>query len=263
MSFFDRQGIPEALLRSRDQQRNSRHDQNENNDDNHTDIDAGYSDDDEDNRSRSSVNDGFEDDLLALRNYLFISVNIDGTTFKIHGLVQLAMREWLKASKQQERWKQQFIKNLDAELPTGEYENWVRCQALFPHAQSAVAQQPDEHDALRDWASILYKAAWYAWQMGKDVEAEKMSVQAIKVRKKILGREHNDTLSSMAMVGLAYKLRGQWDAAKELEVQVMEISKKKLGADHLDTLTSINNLAFTWKGTGKETKAVRLMEECV
>jgi hypothetical protein len=99
--------------------------------------------------------------------------------------------------------------------------------------------------------------------MGKDVEAEKMSVQAIKVRKKILGREHNDTLSSMAMVGLAYKLRGQWDAAKELEVQVMEMSKKKLGADHLDTLTSINNLAFTWKGTGKETKAVRLMEECV
>jgi hypothetical protein len=159
MSFFDRQGIPEALLRSRDQQRNSRHDQNENNDDNHTDIDAGYSDDDEDNGSRSSVNDGFEDDLLALRNYLFISVNMDGTTFEMHGLVQLAMREWLKASKQQERWKQQFIKNLDAELPTGEYENWVRCQALFPHAQSAVAQQPDEHDALRDWASILYKAA--------------------------------------------------------------------------------------------------------
>jgi hypothetical protein len=25
----------------------------------------------------------------------------------------------------------------------------------------------------------------------------------------------------------------------------------------------MNNLAFTWKGTGKETEAVRLMEECV
>jgi hypothetical protein len=87
MSFFDRQGIPEALLRSRDEQRDSRHDQKENNDDNHTDIDTGYSDDDEDNGSRSSVNDRFEDDLLALRNYSFISVNIDGTTFEMHGLV--------------------------------------------------------------------------------------------------------------------------------------------------------------------------------
>jgi hypothetical protein len=25
----------------------------------------------------------------------------------------------------------------------------------------------------------------------------------------------------------------------------------------------MNNLAFTWKGTGRETEAVRLMEECV
>jgi hypothetical protein len=93
MSFFDRQGIPEALLRSRDEQRNSRHDQKEHNNDNHTNIDASYSDNDEDNGSRSSVNNGFEDDLLALRNYLFISVNMDGTTFEIHGLVQLATRE--------------------------------------------------------------------------------------------------------------------------------------------------------------------------
>ena len=46
-------------------------------------------------------------------------------------------------------------------------------------------------------------------------------------------------------------------------MQVIETRKKKLGANHLDTLTSINNLAFTWKGTGKETEAVRPMEECV
>jgi hypothetical protein len=43
----------------------------------------------------------------------------------------------------------------------------------------------------------------------------------------------------------------------------METSKKKLGADHPYTLTSMANLAFTWKGTGRETEAVRLMEECV
>jgi hypothetical protein len=43
----------------------------------------------------------------------------------------------------------------------------------------------------------------------------------------------------------------------------METSKTKLGADHPSTLTSMNNLAFTWKGTGKETEAVRLIEECV
>jgi hypothetical protein len=30
---------------------------------------------------------------------------MDGITFEIHGLVQLATREWLKANKEQERWK--------------------------------------------------------------------------------------------------------------------------------------------------------------
>jgi hypothetical protein len=43
----------------------------------------------------------------------------------------------------------------------------------------------------------------------------------------------------------------------------METRKKKLGADHPSTLTNMNNLAFTWKGTGKETEVIRLMEECV
>jgi hypothetical protein len=209
------------------------------------------------------VSDGFEDDSLALRNYLFISINTDGTTFEMHGLVQLATRTWLEAHGQQERWKQQFVKNLYAEFPTGEYENWVRCQALFPHAQSAAAQLPEQQDSLRDWASILCKAAWYAWRMGNGVEAEKMSVQAMKVRKRILGRDHYDTLYSMVMVGLAYMLRGLWDDAEELQMQVMETSKKKLGADHPSTLTSMNNLAFTWKETGRETGAISLMEECV
>ena len=60
----------------------------------------------------------------------------------MHGLVQLATRKWLEAHGQIEKWRRQFLKHLDAELPTGEYENWERCQALFPHAQSAAAQRP-------------------------------------------------------------------------------------------------------------------------
>ena len=55
----------------------------------------------------------------------------------------------------------------------------------------------------------------------------------------------------MAMTGLAYKLRGRWDAAEELFVQVMETRKKKLGADHPDTLTSMANLASTYRNQGR------------
>lgn len=152
MSFFDRQGIPDTLLQNRSQQTETAIV-------NCVDTDTGYSDDDEDGTSKSSVSDGFEEDVSILRNYSFISVNTNGTSFEIHGLVQLAMRKWLEAHGQIERWKRQFIKNLDAELPTGEYENWEKCQALFPHAQSAAVQKPKEQDSLLDWTSVLYNTA--------------------------------------------------------------------------------------------------------
>ena len=252
MSFFDRQGIPEALLRIRSERKDSGQDQMQS---------ADYSNDDEDDSPKSSVSDGFEDDIFTLRSYSFISINTDGTTFEMHRLVQLATREWLKAHKQQERWKEQFIKNLSTELPTGEYKNWVKCQTLYPHALSAVLQQPEEEDSLRDWASILHKAAWYAWSMGKGVEAEKMSIQALKVRKKIFGREHKDTLSSMGMVGLVYKLRSNYDAAELLDRETLQLKEKVLGKEHPDTLTSMSNLAVLLESQGKYDAAEPLYRE--
>lgn len=180
----------------------------------------------------------------------------------MHGLVQLATRKWLKVHDRLEQWKQRFVSNLCAAFPTGDYENWAVCQALFPHAKSAAAQRPEREDLLRDWASLLYKAAWYAWQIGNGVEAESMLLYLMRTRKKILGQDHKDTLWSMVMVGHAYHLRGRWDAAEELFVQVMETRKKKLGADHPSTLTSMNNLAFTLKGQRLINKAISLMEDC-
>ena len=54
-------------------------------------------------------------------------------------------------------------------------------------------------------------------EKGDGVEAEKMSVKAMKARRMIHGREHEDTLSSMGMVGLAYSFNGRWEEAKEME----------------------------------------------
>jgi hypothetical protein len=153
MSFFGRQGIPEDLVRR-----------------GRADVGDEKSND-EDSTSESISDDGFEDNILTLRNYSFISANADKTTFEIHRLVQLATRTWLSAHAQLERWKQQFIKNLCAEFPIGEFENWDKCQSLFPHAKSAVAHRPEEKDSLREWASLLYKAAWYAYRRGNAGDA--------------------------------------------------------------------------------------------
>ena len=243
MSFFDPHEIPEALVRTIEIEQNRK---------NAGKAGLNYErDNDEDSISDSIENDGFEDDILILKNYSFISVNTDKTTFKMHGLVQLAMREWLGTRGQLERSKQQFIKNLSVEFPTGEYKNWEKCQSLFPHAKSAVAQQPDNKTSLEEWASLLYKAAWYAWSRGNVTDAEKMSIMAMKTRRKLFGQEHEETLRSMTMVGLTYNLGGRWQEAVELHVQVMEMSKMVLGAEHPHTLKSMGNVASTYWSLGQ------------
>ncbi|KAH9208514.1 hypothetical protein DL95DRAFT_479896 [Leptodontidium sp. 2 PMI_412] len=67
----------------------------------------------------------------------------------------------------------------------------------------------------------------------------------------------------MANLASTYRGQGRWDASEELQVQVLEARTRNLCADHPDTLTSMNNLELTWKRSGKETEAVRLMEDYV
>jgi Flp pilus assembly protein TadD len=240
MSFFDRQGIPEKLLRAQPGEEPAQQEQDERGSER-------QAWEDEDSTSQSSAgDDGFEGDVQTLRDYSFISANTDGASFEMHRLVQLATRKWLRVHYELEQWKQRFINNLCAAFPMGDYENWAVCKGLFAHAKSAAEQRPEREDSLREWASLLYKAAWYALRTGSWVEAEAMSLQSVKTRKKILGPEHQETLRSMAMVGEAYRIRGRWKEAEALFVQVMEIRKTKLGADHPYTLISMANLASTY-----------------
>jgi hypothetical protein len=176
----------------------------------------------------------------------------------MHALVQLATRIWLAANSKLEQWKQLFVRNLCAQFPTGAYENWAACQALFAHAKSAIGHQPEAESSLAEWATLLYRAAWYAWMKGSIADAKTLAIKSMGARKKVLGQEHEDTLWSIALVGLAYHLGGRWDDAEKLFVQVMETRKTKLGADHPSTLTSMANLASTYWNQGRWDDAEKL-----
>jgi hypothetical protein len=200
MSFFDRQGIPESLLQRRPTPYYGQAAQKEKGG---GDIDSGS----EDSTSQSDADDSeFEEDVTVLRNFCFISVDTTGKSFEMHALVQLAMRKWLETNSKLEGWKQQFVSNLHAAFPTGQYENWAACQALYAHAKAALAQQPKDESSIAEWATVLYRAAWFAERIGNIADAEILATKAMKARKKVLGQENEDTLWSVAMVGLAYKL---------------------------------------------------------
>ncbi|KAJ5706306.1 hypothetical protein N7536_001995 [Penicillium majusculum] len=84
MSFFDRQGIPESLIRHQPKA-------------NDTSISELLSDSSDGESSESDIGPDLKDDLTTLRDYSLISVSKDGTLFTIHRLVQLSTRAWLKS----------------------------------------------------------------------------------------------------------------------------------------------------------------------
>ena len=94
-------------------------------------------------------------------------------------------------------------------------------------------------------------------------EAEELEVRVLNGRKKVLGPEHPDTLSSMANLAIMYDDLNRLDEAEELEVRVLNGRKQVLGAEHPDTLWSMEDLARTWKKQDNLKNAISLMSDAV
>ena len=61
------------------------------------------------------------------------------------------------------------------------------------------------------------------WNQGRWNEAEKLQVQVMDMRKKLLGEEHPLTLTSMANLASTYQNQGRWNEAEKLELEVMKL----------------------------------------
>jgi hypothetical protein len=96
MSLFNREAIPDHLLRGRY-------------------VEA-----------KDSQTD-FEDDIVTLRAYSLIGVDVSGKLFDMHGLVQLSTRRWLEMHAQLQGWQERYINILGAAFPTGNYATWITC----------------------------------------------------------------------------------------------------------------------------------------
>jgi tetratricopeptide (TPR) repeat protein len=224
MSLFDRQGIPESLLGGRYQ---------------------------EDNDASPT----FEDDLNTLTSFSLVATDIDGRRFEMHRLVQFSTRKWLELQGELEGWREKYARLMDDSYPVGRYENWRVCQALFPHAQATVACRPTGGSALEAWASVLFKAAWYADDMGNYNVAQEMGRDALEARETTLGAEHPDTLASVSNLGSVLERQGKYDEAEAMHRRALEGYEKVLGPEHPDTLTSVSQLGSVLERQGKYDEA--------
>lgn len=244
MSFFDRQGIPEDLLRVRDAQGDTGTQRKQEENDAES-VDS-------DNTSQSSEGDDeFEDDVVTLRNFCFISVETGGTSFEMHALVQLATRNWLKVHNELKRWQKESLQIIAKRFPTGEYETWAECQMLLPHAKMVIQYIVKDKEATQHRATTATRVAWYLLHMGDFEAAEDISRSAIEARKCICGPTHEDTLASINQLGSILIRQEKYKCAEELHRETLEANERALGSEHPATLTSLSYLGSALERQGE------------
>ncbi|KAL5043004.1 hypothetical protein BDW71DRAFT_130854 [Aspergillus fruticulosus] len=178
MSMFDRQGIPEYLVR-------------------------------EDYETLQ-----FEDALAPLISYSLIRSHTEERSFEMHRLVQLSVRVWLDIHKELDQWQEKSRGVMAQILPSGDYENWVQCQRLLPHAREVLKPSVQNDADGLNWASISDNCGWYLSWQGAFAEAEAMHRQSLGIKKKVLGAENPSTLTSVDNLGLCLEIRANMKKQK-------------------------------------------------
>ena len=239
MSLFDREGIPDDLLQGQylqvsDEEAKSKSEEEESN--------SNAEDDDEDK---------FEDDVAMLRAYHLIHVGVNKNVFDMHRLVQFSTKSWLSTHHQLVTWQEVYIKLMGAAYPTGDYRNWLRCKALFPHAQMVLLYEAPSVICRKARDRALYNGAWYGLESGQYVMAEKMARSCLRSRELRIISDGSLAFNAMGMLGRVLQYQGKYDEAEEMKRRALEGCEKVLGKDHPNTLTSVSNLASVLQDQGK------------
>ncbi|KAI8938666.1 hypothetical protein NX059_004535 [Plenodomus lindquistii] len=228
MSFFDPDGIQDFLLRDED-----------------------------------AAEQKFNEDILTLRDYSFITMTEDGKTFKMHRLVQLATRRWLEKEDRSERFRGQFVHNLCirfvvSRIYSGIPDTWDVCQTLFPHVKAALTGRPMNNEVLEEWAELLYNAGRYAYSKGKMSEAEQLIATSLEVRKSLLGTDHLATLAAMDEMSDIMIDGGRYKEAEPIVFQSLDLKQKVLVPDHEEIFFSLMRLGhiYDWNYRYQEAETI-------
>jgi hypothetical protein len=179
-------------------------------------------------------------------------------TFSVHPLVHYWSRERMSKSEQRKMCEMGST-ILSCAIPWRfETQNYRLRRMIFPHLKANKS-----HERQIGLIKHYYDDKWSNFALvfsenGDLNNAEQLKVQVLDMRKKLLGAEHPDTISSIGNLASTYRNQGRLNEAEKLEVQVMVIRKKLLGAEHPDTLTSMGNLASTFINQGRLNEAEKL-----
>ena len=136
-------------------------------------------------------------------------------------------------------------------LNRGEAGDYRKEQNLAIEYYSKAIELQTELGLEEELARSLNNLAVLYDSQGRYEQAEPLYIQALELRKRILGENHPDTASSLNNLAILYYSQGRYESAEPLYIQALELTKRILGENHPDTASNLNNLAILYYSQGR------------
>jgi tetratricopeptide (TPR) repeat protein len=154
----------------------------------------------------------------------------------------------------------------DRPRPRTASENLKAAEAALREAvdlQRQLADADPSSGPQRDLARALNAVARLLRNVGRYAEAEPLFEEALRIRERVLGGEHPETLVSVNDLAGLYESQGRYGEAEPLYLRALAASERVLGGEHPDTFISVNNLAGLYVSQGRYGEAEPLYQRAL
>ena len=134
---------------------------------------------------------------------------------------------------------------------------------VFTEANADEIPLTGQQKADLERAITLNKQVINLFSQGKYAEATPLAIEALKIRREVLGDKHPDTADSINNLALLYSKQAQYAKAEPLFLEALKIKRETLGDKHPKTALSINNLALLYYKQAQYAKAEPLYLEAL
>ncbi len=138
----------------------------------------------------------------------------------------------------------------------GQYD---KAQPLLEEAVAIGRRRPESEglaQSLNDLGALRN-------QRGDYIAAERIVLEALAMRRRLLGPDHADIAVTLEVLSRIYTLHGNNKRAEPLLREALQIRRKVLGEEHSETATSLNDLALVLWENGELSSAAALFRQAL
>ncbi|MGH9645645.1 MAG: protein kinase domain-containing protein, partial [Bryobacteraceae bacterium] len=133
----------------------------------------------------------------------------------------------------------------------------LKVRTALDRAAARVADKFGSQPVLE--ATIRHTLGLTYYDLSLYPEAQQQLERAVELRKRTLGPDHPDTLTSMHALGVLYNYRSRYAQAEALLSQVLAARQRVLGNEHKDTLATMSDLGLAIDYEGGEARAAPIL----